>query len=62
MTVKDITAIAKMDAAYGYNYIEAYLVIFIIYILICTAVQILYKGIERYFSTFRSLQVKKGGV
>ena len=62
MTVKDITAIAKMDAAYGYNYIEAYLVIFIIYILVCTAVQILYKGIERYFSTFRSLQVKKGGV
>lgn len=61
MTVKDITAIAKMDAAYGYNYIEAYLVIFIIYILVCTAVQILYKGIERYFSTFRSLQVKKGG-
>lgn len=61
MTVKDITAIAKMDAAYGYNYIEAYLVIFIIYILVCTAVQILYKGVERYFSTFRSLQVKKGG-
>lgn len=61
MTVKDITAIAKMDAAYGYNYIEAYLVIFIIYILVCTAVQILYKGIERYFSTFRNLQVKRGG-
>lgn len=61
MTVKDITAIAKMDAAYGYNYIEAYLVIFIIYIIVCTAIQLLFKGVERYFSTFRNLQVKRGG-
>lgn len=61
MTVKDITAIAKMDAAYGYNYIEAYLVIFIIYIIVCGAVQYLFKIIERYFGTFRGLQAKKGG-
>ena len=35
MTVKDITAVAKIEASYGYNYLEAYLDIFVIYIIIC---------------------------
>ena len=39
MTVQDITAIAKLKAAYAYNYIEAYSVIFILYIILCTMVQ-----------------------
>lgn len=39
MTVKDITAIAKIDASFGYNYLEAYLVIFVVYIFLCSAVQ-----------------------
>lgn len=53
MTVKDITAVAKLNAAYGYNYIEAYLIIFFIYIILCTAVQLLFKLVEGYFSSYR---------
>lgn len=47
MTVKDITALAKMEAAYGYNYIEAYIVIFFIYIILCSTVQLAFKLLER---------------
>ena len=55
MSVKDITAIAKMKAAYGYNYIEAYLVIAFIYIIVCTIVQILFQLIERRISGYKKL-------
>lgn len=47
MTIKDITAIAKIEASYGYKYIESYLVIFILYILICGVVEYLFKLIEK---------------
>ena len=53
MTVKDITAIAKVNAAFGYNYIEAYLVISVIYIILCTLVQLGYVAVERYFSSYK---------
>lgn len=53
MTVKDIMAIAKMDAAFGYNYIEAYLVVLAIYIILCTLVQILFKVMEGFLSGYR---------
>jgi len=43
MTVKDITAAAKIAASYKYNYIEAYLDIFVMYIVICLVVQVLFK-------------------
>lgn len=55
MTVKDIMAIAKVQAAYGYNYIEAYLVVLLIYILLCTLVQLLFKAVERYLSSYKKL-------
>lgn len=47
MTVKDITAVAKIQASYGFNYIEAYLDIFIIYIIVCSVVQVLFKILEK---------------
>ena len=47
MTVKDITAVAKIEASYGFNYIEAYLDIFVIYILICSVIQFLFRFIEK---------------
>ena len=46
MTVKDITAIAKIEAAYGYQYFESYFVIFIIYIIICGIIQLLFSWLE----------------
>lgn len=55
MTVQDITAIAKVRAAYGYNYIEAYLVVLVVYILLCTVVQLLFKAVERYLSSYKKL-------
>lgn len=39
MTIKDITAIAKVQAAHGYQYFESYFVIFIIYLLLCGSLQ-----------------------
>ena len=47
MTVKDITAVAKIQASYGFNFIEAYLDIFVIYIIVCSAVQLLFKLLEK---------------
>lgn len=49
MTVKDITAVAKIEAAYGYNYIEAYLDIFVVYLIVCSVVQFLFKFTEKKF-------------
>lgn len=48
MTVKDITAIAKVEAVYGYQYFESYLVIFLMYILICGLIQFLFNKLENY--------------
>ena len=47
MTVQEITAIAKIEAARGYNYIEAYLDMCLVYILLCSAVQGLFCLLEQ---------------
>ena len=39
MAVQDITAAGKIAASYGYNYVEAYLDVFLVYILLCSLVQ-----------------------
>ena len=56
MTVRDITAVAKIQASYGYNYVEAYLDILVIYVIICSLVQFLFKKWENKSSTY------KGGI
>lgn len=53
MGVKDIMAMAKIEAAYGYNYIEAYLEVFILYIIICTVVQLLYRIFEKHAGFYK---------
>ncbi len=50
MTVQDITAIAKQRAAFGYNYIEAYIVILVIYIALCSIIQLLFHMAEHVLS------------
>lgn len=57
MTVKDITAVAKVEAAYGYNYIEAYMVIWIIYIIVCTVVELLFKLLEKHLKIYKTAAV-----
>ncbi len=61
MTVKDITAVAKIEASFGYNYIESYLDIFVIYIIICSVVQLLFRIWEKSASEFKTgkREVKK---
>ena len=46
MTVREITAVAKIEAAYGYNYVESYIDIFVIYIIIGLVVQFLFRRLE----------------
>lgn len=50
MTVKDITAIAKVEAAHGYQYFESYLVIFFIYLIICGVIQWGFSALEKRFA------------
>ena len=49
MTVKDVTATAKIAASYGYNYIEAYIDIFVIYLVVCALTQVLFTKLEKRF-------------
>lgn len=59
MTVKDVTAIAKIDASFGYNYLEAYLVIFFIYILLCSLVQGVFHLAEQGMTAYKKTALKK---
>ena len=53
MTVKDIMAIGKIAASYGYNYLEAYLDVFIVYIVLCTVMQLLFQYLEQKMGSYR---------
>lgn len=57
MTIKDITAIARVEASYGYQYFESYFVIFLQYILICGLIQWGFSILEK-----RYIQRRKGQV
>ena len=56
MTVKDMTAVAKVAASYGYNYIEAYLDVFAGYIIICSIVQLLFVLAESHVGRYRLIK------
>lgn len=55
MTVKDVLAIGKIAASFGYNYIESYIDVFFVYIILCTIIQVLYAMAETHVGTFRSV-------
>lgn len=50
MTVKDLTQTAKLGAALNYCYAEAYIVILIIYIILCLLIEGIFKKTERRFT------------
>ena len=50
MTVKDITALAKIEASHSYQYSESYLVIFVIYLIICGLIQWMFRGLEKRYT------------
>ena len=53
MTVKDVLAIAKVEASFGYNYIEAYVDVFLVYLIVCSLVQWGYKLAEDHLGQYR---------
>ena len=55
MGVKEITSIARTEAAFGYNYIEAYLDILFVYLILCSVVQVLFKGVEKKLAKYKKL-------
>ncbi|MGM9582855.1 MAG: amino acid ABC transporter permease [Phascolarctobacterium sp.] len=60
MAVKDITAVGKIAASYGYNYVEAYIDVFFFYILVCTLTQIFFRLSEKHFGRYRQGAVTTG--
>ena len=50
MTVKDITALAKIEASHSYQYSESYLVIFVIYLIICGLIQWMFRSLEKRYA------------
>lgn len=52
-SLQEITLKAKVAANIGYNYVEAYLDIFIVYLLLCSAVEYGFKIYEKRLSRYR---------
>ena len=53
MTVKDMTASAKVAASYGYNYIEAYMDVLAGYIIVCSIIQAIFYFAEQHVGRYR---------
>lgn len=58
MTIKDITGAAMTQASIGYNFIEAYLDVFAIYIVLCAVTQFLFQLLERYLDVGKNGGIK----
>ena len=55
MGVQDITAIAKTAAGRSYAYVEAYLDIFIIYLIFCMIIDFLFRYAERRLKRYKAV-------
>lgn len=55
MAIKDITATARVEANANYKFVEAYLDILIIYIIICYLVEKIFKMVEKSISNYRTI-------
>ena len=53
MTVQDITARAKIAAGLEYKYLECYFDVFIVYLIVCTILEILFKQAEKKLTQHR---------
>ncbi|MBY0200253.1 amino acid ABC transporter permease [Priestia megaterium] len=53
MSLPEITLNAKVAANMGYNYVEAYLDIFIIYLILCMTVEYIFKVLEKHLSKYK---------
>lgn len=58
MTIKDVTGAAMTQASIGYNYIEAYLDVFLIYIVLCSGTQLLFRFFEKRLNVGKNGGIK----
>lgn len=53
MSLNEITLRAKVAANVGYNYVEAYIDIFIVYLILCSAVEYAFKLYEKRLARYK---------
>lgn len=53
ISLQEITLKAKVAANFGYNYLEAYIDIFIVYLILCISVEQIFKYLEKRFSRYK---------
>lgn len=54
MTIQDVTAIAKIQAGLGYTYFEAYIDIFIIYLVLCICIEKIFSKLETRMKRYKN--------
>ncbi|MGN7478206.1 amino acid ABC transporter permease [Solibacillus silvestris] len=57
ISLQEITLKAKVEANFGYNYLEAYIDIFIVYLLVCMTVEYLFKWSEKRLRRYKAVTV-----
>lgn len=60
MSLPEITLKAKVAANVGYNYVEAYIDIFLVYLIICSLTEYGFKLFERRLSSYKTTTAKGG--
>ncbi len=53
MSLQEITLKAKVAANVGYNYVEAYIDIFLVYLILCSVVEYAFKRYEKRLSKYK---------
>lgn len=53
ISLQEITLRAKVEANFGYNYLEAYIDIFIVYLIVCITVEQLFKWWEKRLRKYK---------
>ncbi len=54
MTIQDVTAIAKIQAGLGYTYFEAYIDIFVIYLVLCICIEKIFGKLEARMKRYKN--------
>lgn len=57
ISLQEITLRAKVAANAGYHYLEAYVDIFIVYLILCSAVEFGFKVLEKRLSIYKGVQM-----
>lgn len=57
LSLQEITLKAKVAANVGYNYVEAYIDIFLVYLILCSLVEYLFKRYEKRVRRFKAVSI-----